>query len=52
MVVTPVFVVLEPTILLRRIDYYYVVCSYVWCDINFAYTMFVLLRLTVRSRVT
>jgi hypothetical protein len=22
-------------------EYYYVVYSYVWCDVNFAYTMFV-----------
>jgi hypothetical protein len=34
-------VVLEPAISLRRVDYYYAVCAYVWCDINFAYTMFV-----------
>jgi hypothetical protein len=34
-------VVLEPGILLRRIDYYYAVYSYVWCHVNFAYTMFV-----------
>jgi hypothetical protein len=32
---------LVPTISLRRVDYYYVVYSYVWCDVNFAYTMYV-----------
>jgi hypothetical protein len=26
---------------LRRVDHYYAVCTYVWCDVNFAYTMFV-----------
>jgi hypothetical protein len=34
-------VVLEPRIELRRVEHYYAVCSYVWCDVNFAYTMFV-----------
>jgi hypothetical protein len=44
-------VVLEPTISLRRVEYYYAVCSDVWCDVNFAYTMFiVLLRIAVRSQ--
>jgi hypothetical protein len=38
---TPNLVVLEPGISLRRVEYYYAVCSYVWCDVNFAYTMFV-----------
>jgi hypothetical protein len=48
--VTPILVVLEPTISLRRVDYYYIVCSYVWCDVNFAYTMFVCISTTtVRS---
>jgi hypothetical protein len=43
--VAPNLVVLEPSILLRRVEYYYAVCAYVWCDVNFAYTLFVLLRL-------
>jgi hypothetical protein len=34
-------VVLEPTISFRSVDYYYTVYSYVWCDVNSAYTMFV-----------
>jgi hypothetical protein len=35
-------VILEPTISLRRVDYYYyAVCSYVWCYVSFVYTMFV-----------
>jgi hypothetical protein len=34
-------VVLEPTILLRSVDHYYAVCSYVWCDVNFSCAMFV-----------
>jgi hypothetical protein len=39
--VTPNLVVLEPRFTLRRVEYYYTVCSYVWCDVNFSYTMFV-----------
>jgi hypothetical protein len=39
--VTLNLVVLEPTISLRCVDYYNTVCSYVWCDDNFAYTLFV-----------
>jgi hypothetical protein len=34
-------VVLVPTILLRRVEYYYEVNSIVWFDVNFAYTLFV-----------
>jgi hypothetical protein len=37
-------VVLEPRISLRCVDYYRALCSYVWCDVNFSYEMFVLLR--------
>jgi hypothetical protein len=52
MIVTPILLVLEPTISLRRVDYYYAVYYYVWCDVNFAYTyLSVLLRLAVRTRV-
>jgi hypothetical protein len=39
--VAPNLVILVPTILLQRVDYYYIVYSYVWCDVNFVYTMFV-----------
>jgi hypothetical protein len=47
--ITPNLVILVSTILLRHIDYYYTVYSYVWCNINFAYTCLpVLLRLAVR----
>jgi hypothetical protein len=49
--VTPILVILEPTISLRRVDYYYVVFSYVWYDVNFVYTMFVCIS-TTRSEVT
>jgi hypothetical protein len=31
--------------------HYYAVCSYVWCDVNFAYTMFVCIA-TISSEVT
>jgi hypothetical protein len=34
-------VVFEPTISLRRVEYSYAVCSSVWCDVNFAYVVFV-----------
>jgi hypothetical protein len=49
--VTPDLVVLGPTISLRRVEHYYAVCSYVWCDVNFAYTMFVCIA-TTSSEVT
>ena len=42
----PNLVVLVSTISLWCVDYYYVVYSYVWCDVNFAFAMLsVLLRL-------
>jgi hypothetical protein len=44
-------VVLEPTILLRCVEHYYAVCAYVWCDVNFSYTMFVCIA-TLSSKVT
>jgi hypothetical protein len=44
-------VILEPTISLRRVEHYYAVCSYVWCDVNFAYTMFFCIA-TSSSEVT
>jgi hypothetical protein len=37
--VTPNLAVSVSTISLRCIDYYYIVYSYVWCDVNFAYTV-------------
>jgi hypothetical protein len=39
--VAPNLVVLEPAVSLRCVEHYYAVCSYVWCDVNFSYTMFV-----------
>jgi hypothetical protein len=44
-------VILEPRISLCRIEYYYAVCSYVWCDVNFAYAMFVCIA-TNSSKIT
>jgi hypothetical protein len=44
-------VVLKPAISLRCVKYYYAVCAYVWCDVNFAYTMFVCVA-TTSSEVT
>jgi hypothetical protein len=43
--------VLEPTISLQRVEYYYAVCYYVWCNVNFSYTMFVCIA-TTSSEVT
>jgi hypothetical protein len=42
-----------PRILFQYVDYYCVFYLYVWCNVNFVYTMFisVLIRLAVRTRV-
>jgi hypothetical protein len=48
---TPILVILVPTISLQRVDYYYADCSYVWCDVNYAYTIFVCIS-TTSSEVT
>jgi hypothetical protein len=34
-------VVLEPRFSVRHVDHYYVVSFYVWCNVNFAYILFV-----------
>jgi hypothetical protein len=39
-------VILVSTSSLRSVEYYYAVCSYVWCDVNFAHTMFVCIATT------
>jgi hypothetical protein len=44
-------VVLEPTISLQLVERYYALCSYVWCNVNLAYTMFVCIY-TTSSEVT
>jgi hypothetical protein len=44
-------VILVSTISLQRVKYSYVVCSYVWCDDDFTYTMFVCIAMT-SSEVT
>jgi hypothetical protein len=49
--VTPNLVILEPTISLQRVKYSYSVCPYVWCDVNFAYTLYVCIA-TFSSEVT
>jgi hypothetical protein len=38
--VEPNLVILVPMISLSSVEYYYAVRSYVWCDVNFAYTCF------------
>jgi hypothetical protein len=51
-ILAPNLMVLEPTILYHRVEYSYAVCSYIWCDVNFSYTLFVCIATTsVRSRV-
>jgi hypothetical protein len=49
--VTLNLVVLELTISLWYVEHYYAVCSYVCCDVNFAYTMLVCIA-TSTSEVT
>jgi hypothetical protein len=44
-------VILKATISLQCIEYYCTFCSYVWCYVNFAYTMFVCIT-TISSEVT
>jgi hypothetical protein len=44
-------VVVEPRFLLRYVQHYYAVCHYVWCDVNFAYTIFICIS-TSSSEVT
>jgi hypothetical protein len=46
MTTAPILVVIDPMISLLRVDHYYAVCSYVWCDVNFVYTMFVCIAMT------
>jgi hypothetical protein len=48
---TPILLVLEPMISFRRVNHYYSVCTYGWCDVNFVYTMFVSIA-TTSSEVT
>ena len=49
--VAPNLVVLVSTISLWRVDYY-AMYSYVWCNVNFAYTLFICNATTsVRTRV-
>jgi hypothetical protein len=44
-------VILVSTSSLRSVEYYYAVCSFVWCDVNFAHTMLVCIA-TTSSEVT
>jgi hypothetical protein len=50
--ITPKLMIPVPRILFKCVDYYYIFCLHVWCDVNFAYTMFVCIATTsARSRV-
>jgi hypothetical protein len=49
--VTTNLVIFEPRIYIRCGDHYCALCSYVWCDVNFAYTMFFCI-VTSSSEVT
>jgi hypothetical protein len=44
--ITPILVVLEPAISYLRVYHFYLVCTYVWCDVNFIYNMFVCIATT------
>jgi hypothetical protein len=49
--ITPILVVLEPTISLRRVEYYYAVCAMFGVMLILPIPcLFVLLRIVVRSR--
>jgi hypothetical protein len=37
-------------ILFQYVDHYYVFCIYVWCNVNFAYTIFVCIA-TISARL-
>ena len=43
--------VLEPRISLRCVEHHYAVCDYDWCDVNFAYAMFICIA-TISDEVT
>jgi hypothetical protein len=47
----PILVVPVPTVSWQRVDHYYAVSSYVWCGVNFVYTMSVCIA-TTSSEVT
>jgi hypothetical protein len=49
MTITPNLVILVPTISLGHIEYYHALCSIVWCDVNFCYTMFVCIDVSRRA---
>jgi hypothetical protein len=51
LLITPNLVVFEPRFSLQYVEYYYAICSYVWCDIIFVYTMFVCID-TISSKFT
>jgi hypothetical protein len=40
---------LVPTISLRSIEYYHVLCPMVWYDVNFCYTMYVCIDASRRA---
>jgi hypothetical protein len=44
--ITPNLVIFKPRFSLRHVDHYYAVCSYVWCDVNFAHTLFICIATT------
>jgi hypothetical protein len=47
--VTPNLVILVPTISLQCVEYYHALCSAVWCDVNFCYTVLVCIVVSRRA---
>jgi hypothetical protein len=43
--------ILVPRILFYCVDYYYVFCLYVWCDVNFLYILCLFVLWRVEERV-
>jgi hypothetical protein len=48
-ILIPILLVLEPTVSSRSIEYYYAVCSHVWCDVNFVPILFICIDASRRA---
>ena len=47
--VDPNLVILVHMISLHNVEYYHALCSIVWCDVNFCYTMYVCIDASRRA---
>jgi hypothetical protein len=47
--ITPKLMILVPMISLCSVEYYHALCSMVWCDVNFCYTMYVCIDASRRA---